>query len=371
MHPGHLDKQLEELRLRHHLRSLRLPAHGMVDFSSNDYLGLARESRHLPLPQGSWGSTGSRLLAGNAPVHEWLEREAATFFRAESALLFSSGFLANLALLSAIPQRGDTLLMDALCHASLREGARLSHAQHFTFGHNDLADLERLLGKAKGSTYVVTEALFSMDGDSPPLHEMVELCERHGAWLILDEAHSTGIMGSHGEGLAVQLGLEGRVMARVHAFGKAVGRMGAVVVADQAVTDHLVNRARPFIYTTAMPEVMAESVRLALAELPGLQSERLHLVTLRKWLNEALHSIVWKDAPAGEGPIVPLLVPGNEEVRRVAARLQGMGMDVRPILSPTVAAGSERLRVILHSHNTEEEINRLQQGLAECLPIQP
>jgi 8-amino-7-oxononanoate synthase len=358
-HPSFLDESLDALRGRHHLRSLRLPQPGLVDFTSNDYLGLAKASADAPPPAGSWGSGGSRLLAGNAVAHASLERECATLFGAEASLLFSSGYMANLALLSTLPRRGDTLLLDEQCHASLREGARLSLAQSFTFAHNDLSDLDRRLSKAQGTCFVVTEALFSMDGDVPPLREMLALCKRHSAWLLLDEAHSTGIVGEGGEGLAHSMGLHPQVLARVHTFGKAVGRMGAVIAGPEVLVQYLLNKARPFIYTTAMPEVMAESVSQALGLMGEMQQERQHLRDLRRHLDALLAGSGKWQLPAGDGPIVPIVIPGNEAVREAALSLQAAGLDVRPILSPTVPQGSERLRVILHSFNSFEEVERL------------
>lgn len=360
----YIDRTLRGLEANHHFRSMVLPAPGSVDFTSNDYLGLARKAlTEIPAGAGAWGSAGSRLLAGNHEAHERLEQESAQLFRGERALLFSSGYLANMALLSTLPRRGDTLLLDELCHASLREAARLSLARSYTFRHNDLNDLERLARKQKGAVFVVTEALFSMDGDYAPLAGMAQLCFDLGAYLILDEAHSTGIMGPSGAGLACELQLQDKVFARVHTFGKAIGRMGAVIVSSQPVTGYLVNKARSFIYSTAMPPGMAVLISVALAEAGLMNAEREQLKKLRTQLGQALAtSGRWK-LPEGHSPIVPVMIPGNEAVRAAAKSLQDQGLDVRPVLSPTVPAGTERLRVILHAFNSSDEVRVLAEAL--------
>jgi 8-amino-7-oxononanoate synthase len=359
-YPDYIDLTLRGLEEKHHLRRLITLPPGQVDFTSNDYLGLARKAVTQSAPdEAVWGSGGSRLLSGNDMAHEKLEQESARFFEGEAALLFSSGYLANLALMGTLPRRGDTLLLDELCHASLREGARLSLATSFTFRHNDPTDLQRLIRKARGAVFVVTEGLFSMDGDYPPLQDLVQICQQEGAYLILDEAHSTGIAGAAGAGLACEWNMQDKLLARVHTFGKAVGRMGAVIVSSHPVIQYLVNKARPFIFSTAMPAGMAALISDALRETAVMEAERTQLKILRRQFGELVSASSGWVLPAGDAPIIPLIIPGNEQVRRAADILQQAGLDVRPVLSPTVPAGSERLRIILHAYNTGEEVARL------------
>jgi 8-amino-7-oxononanoate synthase len=351
--PSHIGATLDQLQASESLRHLRLRPPGSVDFSSNDYLGLATVATEGQ-ETGGIGAGGSRLLSGHHAAHMALEELCRELFQG-AALAFSSGYQANLGLLSAVATRHDTFLYDQAAHASLKDGMRLSPAQAFSFRHNDLAHLEELLRRAKGNAFVVTEALFSMDGDRPDLAGMAALCARHGAYLIVDEAHSTGVDGDEGQGSVLQAGLGAEVFARVHAFGKAVGRAGAVVVTAPQVRDFLVNRSRPFIYTTAMPLTQAASLVGALQRMRGCTEARAHLRELRQhW--EAL----WPGSGgAADSPIVPVLVPGNAAARAAASRLQAQGLDVRAILAPTVPLGSERLRIILHAFNTPSELAQL------------
>jgi 8-amino-7-oxononanoate synthase len=273
-----LDHKLNERRSQDAFRRLRLPE-GKTDFCSNDYLGIATNGllEEGPGPEGSGagegaegavrspatkslahGSTGSRLLAGNYPLIEETERALAAFHQAEAGLLFNSGYDANLGVLSCIPQRGDVILYDSLSHASLRDGIRLSFGTAFSFAHNDVADLEKRLAGARGkgrggeadgkagggNIFVVTESVFSMDGDLAPLDEIVALCQCYGAQLILDEAHGTGVIGPAGEGLAQARGWHRQCFARIHTFGKAVGCHGAIVLGSDRLRDYLINFSR-------------------------------------------------------------------------------------------------------------------------------
>ena len=222
-----LNKRLNERREQNAFRQLKLPAQ-KIDFCSNDYLGIsARRMISVDRELVSHGSTGSRLLSGNYSLIEETEAIIAAFHQAEAGLIFNSGYDANLGLLSCVAQRGDTIIYDYLCHASIRDGIRLSFAHSFSFEHNDLNDLEKKLRLAEGNRFVVTESLFSMDGDMAPISPIVELCKKYSASLIVDEAHATGVVGDRGEGLIQQLGLEADCFARVHTFGKAVGCHGA------------------------------------------------------------------------------------------------------------------------------------------------
>ena len=336
-----------------------------IDFCSNDYLGFARsallkkmtEDILSTIPQYKNGSTGSRLLTGNHLFTEDTERAIAYFHQAESALFFNSGYDANIGLLSALPQRGDTIIADELIHASLIDGARLSHANRYTFRHNDLEHLESKLKIAGGNTYVVVESVYSMDGDIAPLREIAELCENYRAALIVDEAHATGIFGLHGRGLICEMELQNIVFARIITFGKAMGTHGAVVLGSEGLREYLINFARSFVYTTAPTPHHIASVKAAYQLLqksnyPELIRERIAF--FNKIAGEA-----GLRCDLGRSPIKSFLCPGNANARAAAFSLQKIGMDVRAILSPTIPEGQERLRICLHLFNTDQEIMQL------------
>ncbi|HEY4108643.1 8-amino-7-oxononanoate synthase [Puia sp.] len=354
-----LQRKLAERRGNAAFRELRLPE-GKVDFCSNDYLGVVRngwleKTAPEPLPHGSGGS---RLLAGNYPLITEVERQLAGFHAAPAGLVYNSGYDANLGLLSCVPQRGDWVLYDALSHASIRDGMRLSFAQNLSFAHNDLADLgRRLAGRnGDGTCFVVTESVFSMDGDMAPLKEMAALCREHGAQLIVDEAHATGVVGNAGEGLVQGLGLADECFARIHTFGKAVGCHGAVVLGSGLLRDYLINFSRSFIYTTALPPASVQAIAAAYTLLPQLGAQRAQLQRLiDRWRSAA----IGYQRLDSRTPIQVVIVPGNDAVRALAERLQTAGLDVRPILYPTVPKGSERLRIVMHAFNTEEEVDTL------------
>ncbi|RIV27584.1 8-amino-7-oxononanoate synthase [Fibrisoma montanum] len=349
------------------LRQLRT-ADELIDFCSNDYLGFARSTSlkdairqaDLEHVNNRTGATGSRLLAGHTALAEAVESELAGFYQTEASLIFNSGYDANIGLLANLPQRGDTLLTDELIHASMIDGARLSYATRHRFGHNDLNDLEHKLRQATGQVFVAVESVYSMDGDQAPLRDLTDLCDHYGAALLVDEAHATGVYGPNGEGLVVALGLQDRVFARVHTFGKALGVHGAAVVGPAVLRDYLVNFARSFVYTTALPPHSLLAIRCAHRHLqhePHAQREVHKRVRyFKQKAHELLPDTLWTDS---ESPIQCLIVPGNDAARSVAAKAQQAGFDVRAILSPTVPIGQERLRVCIHAFNSEEEINTL------------
>lgn len=343
---------------------------GGADFLSNDYLGLAKspvlrsriQDDYNQLSDAMNGATGSRLLSGNTTYAEDLEGYLAKLFLGERALLFNSGYTANLAVLSTIPQRGDTIILDELAHACMKEGARLSYAQKLSFRHNDLNDLEKKLDKSQGDIFVVVESVYSMDGDIVPLEALVSLCEKYKANLIMDEAHSTGIWGSKGSGLACAMGMEKEVFARVYTFGKAMGVHGAVVVGDDVLIQFLVNFARPFIYTTALPTHSLVAIRASfdyLAQNIQLQAQLKENIGYFKTHAVPQLVKVGVEVVESNSAIQAIVIPGVERVKKVAEALQHKGFNVRPILSPTVRVGSERLRLCLHSYNTKEEIDSL------------
>ena len=357
-----LQAKLNERRQQQAFRRLRLPD-GKIDFCSNDYLGIVHHNllqALLPEHQLATGSSGSRLLAGNYALIEQAEQEIAAFHQADSALIFNSGYDANLGVLASIPQRGDTILYDALVHASIRDGIRLSFAASFSFQHNDMAHLEQKLQQAKlqslANVFVVTETVFSMDGDLCPLQELITLCKKYNAHLMIDEAHATGVIGERGEGLVQQLQLQEQVFCRIHTFGKACGCHGAVVLGSVQLRDYLINFARSFIYSTALPEQAVAAIRASYRLFPTLINERKHLQQLIHLFQAA--PISYPKLPSATA-IQAVLVPGNEAVKTLAEALQQKGFDVRPILYPTVPKGKERIRIVLHAFNTKAEVQQL------------
>lgn len=354
MNEDFLNRKLQQRKEADAFRQLKLPGNG-VDFCSNDYLGIVR-NRLIHVGDELHGSTGSRLISGNYPSIEEVEAQLAVFHQAAAGLIFNSGYDANTGLLSSVPQRGDTVLYDQLSHASIRDGIRLSTAHSFSFQHNDIDDLERRLQSAKGNIFVVTESVFSMDGDTAPLKEIAALCEEYNAHLIVDEAHATGVIGEKGEGLVQALGLQEHCFARIHTFGKAVGCHGAVILGSRLLRDYLVNFSRPFIYTTALPAAAVKAIGVAYSLFPAMQKERGHLHHLIKIFREKAAGLHMCRSIT---PIQGIIIPGNDNVKRSAALLQDSGFDVRPILYPTVPKDQERLRIVLHSFNTEEQVAEL------------
>lgn len=364
MNEAFLEKKLQERKEANALRSLS-QVDGKIDFCSNDYLGIVKNrliEKNIP-HNLSHGSTGSRLLAGNYPLIEEMEKKLATFHDAESGLIFNSGFDANLGLLSAVALKGDAIIYDQLSHASIRDGIRLSWAASFSFRHNDLQDLEKKLDAAKKTSqtlFVVTESVFSMDGDYAPLQEIVQLCETYQASLIVDEAHATGVVGPRGAGLVQLLDLQKKCFARVHTFGKACGVHGAIVLGSERLKNYLINFCRPFIYSTALSPAAAAAIGVSYETFPAMDSERKHIKQLITQFQTA--ELPYQILPS-ETPIQIVIIPGNEAVKRIATKLQAAKFDVRPILYPTVPKGEERLRIVLHAFNTMEEVTQLLDGL--------
>lgn len=355
-----LHKKLDERREQNALRTLKVCG-DKIDFCSNDYLGivkndLLKDKFEKDITAYKHGSTGSRLLAGNYKLIEEVEAKLAAFHKSEAALIFNSGYDANVGLLSSLAQKGDVIIYDQLVHASIRDGIRISFAQSFSFLHNDVNDLEKKLQQASGNIFIVTESVFSMDGDVCPLLKMIALCKQYNAHLILDEAHAVGVVGQHGEGLAQHLQLDNDCFARVYTFGKACGCHGAVVAGSHRLKSYLINFTRSFIYSTALPEIAVAAIDASYKTFPFMQAER-------DWLNQLItmfqSSSVAYEKMISATPIQGVIVKGNEEVKQLAAKLQQNGFDVRPILYPTVAKGKERLRIVLHAYNTAQELSQL------------
>ncbi len=362
-------QKLLELQEQHLLRKLLVLPSTFVDFSSNDFLGLAHghfldAAVQETLQKMAWphsGAGGSRLISGNTHYTEQLESELATFYQAEAALIFNSGYDANLGLLSCIASRHDTILYDQYCHASIHDGIRLSMAgvKH-SFLHNDLADLEKKMEHAKGKIFIVAETVYSMDGDNALLEKLIEMAEKYQAALIMDEAHATGVFGPKGEGFVISKGLQNRVYAHIHTFGKALGCHGAVVVGSSILREYLINFSRSFIYTTALPLHSLAAIRCAHYYMQSDTEAREKLWELIRYFEEQCKTLHVKyHVQCGKSAIQSILVGGNERTRSVSTHLQAEGLDVRAILSPTVPVGTERLRICLHSYNTKEQIDHL------------
>lgn len=368
-----LKESLEARKSAGLLRELRQSQNG-IDFSSNDYLGLSRSpelhARTMTLidapSAGPMGSTGSRLISGNSSEIELLEKRIAAFHKADAALLFGSGYAANTGVFSCLLGVGDTLVLDELIHASMIDGARLSKADRVVFKHNDMGSLERSLQQASGNKVVGVESVYSMDGDVAPLGDIVSLAEHYDAAVVVDEAHSTGIMGPQGRGLVVEQGLSDRVFARVHTFGKALGLHGAAVVGSDPLRDYLVNFARPFIYATAPSPHAVKAIASAYDLLPEIDCDRQKLFRRIEYFQEMCQksNFHWLDSDTW---IQALVVPGNDEVRAISRQLRDQGFWTVPIVSPTVPVGMERIRICLHAFNTTQEIDGLHDAVSDIL----
>ncbi len=347
---------------------------GLIDFCSNDYLSFARSEKiKQKVKEYSLhdsylsGSTGSRSISGNTLFAEDLEKQIATFHHAEAGLIFNSGYDANVGLFSSIARKNDTIVCDELIHASIIDGCRLSYANRFRFAHNDVNDLEKKLKQAKGNVFVAVESLYSMDGDIAPLQEISEICKKYSANLIVDEAHATGVFGRQGRGLVNHLGLEKDIFARVHTFGKAMGCHGAIVVGNEVLRNYLINFARSFIFTTALPVHSLITIKRAYEQLAAADFNNSPLHKLIELFRKGFHRTGDVFLMDSISPIQSVVIPGNERVRNVSRQLQEKGFDVRAIISPSVPAGKERLRISLHLHNMKEQVECLLQTLKEIL----
>jgi len=361
-----LNKALEKRIKENSLRKLNIQEN-LVDFCSNDYLGFSKTlklaSSDFDLPAGS---TGSRLLSGNNLLFERVENHIADFHKAESALIFNSGYDANLGFFSCVPQRNDTVIYDELVHASIRDGIRLGLAKSYSFQHNDVNDLKKKLENAKGNIFIAIESVYSMDGDFAPLYDIIQLANEYRANIFVDEAHATGIFGELGEGRVVEAGLQDKVFARLVTFGKALGCHGAAVLGNKTLKEYLINFARSFIYTTALPPHDIKMIEAAYKKLPLILKERNTLLSLIQQFKEtAAHLNLIKS----DSPIQCIIIPGNHNVKQVSEQLQKNGFDIRPILSPTVPAGQERIRICLHSFNTTEQIKQVLEKLGVLLTV--
>jgi 8-amino-7-oxononanoate synthase len=370
MHEG-FEGDLRELAGRGRLRTLCERAG--IDFTSNDYLGLA-ESEELRRAAADAvtrgvpaGSGGSRLLRGNHPEHEALESEAAAYFGAETALYFGGGYVANFAIFSTLPQRGDLVVHDELIHASVHEGLRRGRADFVAIPHNNVGAFEAAIVRwratgGKGRPWLAVESLYSMDGDSPNLAELFTVADRHEAMVVIDEAHATGVLGPQGRGLAAPF--EGRDnVVTLHTCGKALGTAGGLVLAPKIIRDFLVNRARPFIFATA-PSPLIAAVTRAVLEISRTNPERRdRLARLVQFAGSELRRRC--NIVASGSHILPIIVGADQAAVALAASLQRRGFDVRAIRPPTVAEGTARLRIALTVNVDESIVADLFEALLE------
>lgn len=331
---------------------------GFVDFFSNDYLGLSR----LKLEKSSEieGSTGSRLISGTTKISLAAEQKLASFFEVESALIYNSGYDANVGFFSSVPQRGDTVVYDEFVHASVRDGIRMSYCNSISFKHNDVEDLSKKIEGTEGVIYVAIESLYSMDGDFAPLKEISEICTDKSVYLIVDEAHAVGVFGENGKGLVDNMGISSAVFARLITFGKAYGSHGAAILGSQELKDFLINFSRSFIYTTALPpDSYLRITQVIDNELNNLNRKKLDFVI--HYFRTQLTDFTFLSDELS--PIQLLIIGDIEKTKYVAQLIQNQNIAVKPIFPPTVPIGREGIRICLHAFNTKEEIDTLSQTL--------
>ncbi len=366
-----LAQELENLAAQS-LRRFLTPAEGLpggrvrvgdrvlLNLSSNDYLGLSQDPRLIGAARDAaarWGvgAGASRLVVGHLALHEEVEVRLAEFKGIEAAVIFSTGYMANLGAISALVGPGDTVFCDRLNHASIYDGIKLSGARLARFPHRDLDRLEDLLQKSgTGRRLIVTDSVFSVDGDLAPLQEMVELKDRYHAWLMVDEAHATGVLGAHGGGLIAALGLTSRVEVHMGTFSKALGSLGGFVAGDRRLVDYLHNRARSFIYSTAMPPPVLGAIAAALDIVANEPERRKYLLLEAEKFRQTLTQAGF-DILGSETQIVPALVGENTRTLELAARLRERGLMAVALRPPTVPPGRSRVRFSLSAaHSTED-----------------
>lgn len=370
-------QDLDALRSLSQFRSLDLPPG--IDLGSNDYLGLARDPRlkraviDALAPATRVASTGSRLLSGNAAEWQSLESEFADFIGTEAALYFNSGYSANLGLLASLLRPGDLVFSDEMNHASLIDGMRLSGATKVIYPHGDLAFLEAALreqSRVDCARILVTESVFSMEGDIAPVGELLRLAGRYDASLVLDEAHAMGVCGPQGRGVAAELGVQRELLAVVCTCGKALASPGAFVCGKQALKDFLINRARTFIFSTAMPPYIAGQIRAALALARTADVDRAYLRELAAELRDSL-AAAGINCGASRSHIIPVILGSNEAALRAATELQRAGFAAKAIRPPTVPPGTARIRISLTAKITRDDAQRLTQVLQSVCPAPP
>ena len=344
----------------------------LVDFSSNDYLGFAsdvglRDRVNSFLgnkPFFKNGATGSRLLSGNHSLYHQLEQFLAKYHGYEDAVVFNSGYDANIGLFSSVPQRGDVVLYDELVHASIRDGIRMGNAKAYKYRHNDLEDLQNRIKRIRNAPknleiYVVTESVFSMDGDSPDIRELIKFCNRHSLHLIVDEAHAIGVFG---KGLVPKIRGQHQVFASVITFGKALGSHGAAILGSTSLKNYLINFSNSLIYTTGLPPHAVATILMSYEHLQspeGIKSQERLLGNI-DYFNSRIEKLKLREMfLKSDSAIQIAIIPGADQVKHCAQSLFERGYDAKPILSPTVPEGKERLRLCLHAYNLHSDMDQL------------
>ena len=375
--PNNLSVKLELRKQNNALRKLSIPK-DLIDFASNDYIGFAlsetifQESHQYLIDKNikTNGATGSRLLSGNHQLYQEAEKHISQFHQSESALIFNSGYDANVGFFSSVPQKGDFILYDELSHASIRDGLQLSNAKSYKFKHNDLDDLEQLILRIQqehSEIYIVTESVFSMDGDTPHLKELVQLSNKYNCYLVVDEAHAMGVFGTKGEGILQLEEIQNNVFARIITFGKGLGCHGAAIVGSLELQEYLINFSRSFIYTTGLSPHAVATILIAyqhLEQTKNIQKLKENIIHFNQEKNVfGLKPLFVRSKSA----IQSAIIPGNDAVKAIANQFQEKGYDVKAILSPTVPEGQERLRFCLHSYNSKEEISEVLKLLSELV----
>ena len=377
--PEKLQKKVEKRQQEGLLRKLS-ESKLEIDFSSNDYLGfsadqnLAQQTLQFLKAQKVThnGATGSRLLSGNHTIYQKTEKRIATLHKTEKALIFNSGYDANLGFFGSVPQRGDVILYDEWIHASIRDGIRMSLANSYKFKHNSLKNIASILKTLKkqnkyassSEIYVVTESVFSMDGDAPDLKAFAEFCAKNNFHLVVDEAHAIGVFGTNGLGKIQELQLEEQVFARVYTFGKALGCHGAAIVGSASLIEYLINFARSFIYTTGLPPHSVATIYCAYQELKVTKEIQKLQQNIQFFRKEVFRNNLQAFFIESHSAIQCCIIPGNDEVTSIASRLHTNEFDVKAIRYPTVPKNQERLRFCLHSYNSEAQISEVLRLLA-------
>ncbi|WP_299715357.1 8-amino-7-oxononanoate synthase [uncultured Tenacibaculum sp.] len=369
--PKKLEQKLIQRTTSNTLRSLKSDTN-RIDFYSNDYLGLAQsesvfdQTHQLLLDKNIKinGATGSRLISGNHQLYQETENYIAQFHNSPKALLFNSGYDANVGFFSCVPQRGDVILYDEYIHASIRDGIQLSNAKSYKFKHNDLENLDEMLKRVQHDTiYIVTESVFSMDGDTPNLNGLVTVAKKHNAYLVIDEAHALGVFGEKGEGLVQQLQLENEVFARIITYGKALGCHGATILGNEKLYSYLINFSRSFIYTTGLSPHALATIQVAYLHLNSEIIQQLE-DNINFFKSEVIRLQLDNSFIESNSAIHCSVISGIEKTKAIALQLQENGFNIKPILSPTVPEGQERLRFCLHSFNSKKDITTILEQLA-------
>jgi 8-amino-7-oxononanoate synthase len=365
-----LQEKLIQRKENNSLRSLTTENKG-IDFYSNDYLSIAKNNNISianPEEPNYYGSSGSRLISGNYSFIEKIETEIAEFHNSPSALLYQSGYIANLGLISCIAQKNDTIIYDALIHASIRDSIKLSNAKSFSFKHNDIIDLEKKIKKSEGNIFVIIESVYSMDGDFGNIDDILAITKQHEAHLIIDEAHSVGLFGKNGQGITGEKNIINDVFAIIVTFGKSFGLHGAAILSSEKTKQYLINFSRPFIYTTGISKHEAFLIQERYKQIKEAEKARIKLFENIKYYRDQISKINFQlNFSLNNSPIQYILIGNIDQTKKIASELNFHKILVKPILSPTVPKGKERIRICLHQHNTKKEIDLLIQLINQHL----